>query len=228
MVKSRVAIILRRLWRIGLASAVAVAALGLNAAPATACTGLYPSFRTALSTAQRVVIGDVVAVHDGDLVPVDADGRSGVFTFRTRYVPRGDAPTVMEFSYLDTTLCTPFVFVRAGDRIALAFGATETLFGSSPSTVNTVAWIRGTPPNGYGAETITVGEVYGLLGLEPPDTSTDPPGSPRRPDTGWLLGLAAAMVGLLVGWRRSARVRPGGLGRTVPYRPASAPQPRRW
>ena len=205
--ESPVAIILRRLWPIGLASAVVVATLGVNAGLATACTGPYPSFRTALSTAQQVVIGDVVAVHDGNLVPVDADGRSGVFTLRTRYVPRGDAPSVMEFSYLETTLCTPFVFVRAGDRIALAFGATETLYGSSPSTVNTVAWIRGTPPDGYGGETITMGEVYGLLGLEPPDTSTEPPGSPRRPDAGLLLGLAAAMAGLVVGWRRAARVQ---------------------
>jgi len=188
-----------RPWRLALVSVVAAASLTINAAPVVACVGPYPSFRTALATAQQVVIGDVVAVHDGPLVPVDPDGRSGVFTLRTRGVPRGDATTTMEFSYLETTLCSPFVFVRTGDRIALAFGATDTLVGSPPRTINAVAWIRGTPPDGYGAETITIGEVYRLLGLDPPDTSTAPPGSPRD---GFLLGVLAGIGGLLFGWWR--------------------------
>ncbi len=194
-------IALGRRWRLALVAIVAVAALSVAVAPVAAeCDGPYPSFREALPTAQRVVIGDVIAVHSGgSWSPAAFGGLSSRFTLRVRYVPRGSAPAQMEIVDLPTQPCAEMVIVREGDRIALLFDGTAF---TPPVQVNVAAWIRGTPQDFPGVETTSVREVYRLLGLDPPDTSTAPPGSPQ--DAGFPLVFLAAMLGLLVGWRRFA------------------------
>lgn len=198
--------VLRRRWRLALVAIAAAAALSFPVAPVSAeCIGPDPSFRGALPTAQRVVIGDVIAVHSGgSWDPAEFGGLSSRFTLRVRYVPRGSAPAQMEIVDLPTQPCAEMVIVRKGDRIALLFDGTDF---TPPVQVNVAAWIRGTPQDFPGVETTTVREVYMLLGLDPPDTSTTRPGSPR--DVGFPLVLLAATVGLLVGWRRFAREQPG-------------------
>ncbi len=165
------------------------------------CDGPIPSFRDALSTAKRIVIGDVVAVHGGGQVEPGPGGRSTRFTLRVRFVARGSALAEMVIRDLPTQPCAPIVEARIGDRIALALDATDY---SPPTQVNSVAWIEGAPP--WEVETITVAEIFRLLGQAVPDTSTATPGAstpPSLPADGWL--LAAALVGMLVGWWRTGR-----------------------
>ncbi len=127
-----------------LASAVAFGAIAVSPLPVAAeCDGPVPSFRDALATAKRVVIGDVIAVRDGGLARAATNnGWSSRFTLRVRYTPVGDAGRTMEINDLPTQPCAGVIQAREGDRIALAFDATD----FSPAIqVNTVAWIRGTP-----------------------------------------------------------------------------------
>jgi hypothetical protein len=101
---------------------------------------------------------------------------------------------------LPTQPCAAVVQARAGDRIALAFDASDF---SPPIQVNSVAWIRGTPWDFIGVETISVPEIFRSLDLTPPDTAT----VPKRPTQELPVGLLVAlMLGALAGslaWRRS-------------------------
>jgi hypothetical protein len=90
------------------------------------------------------------------------------------------------------------------DRIALAFDATDF---TPPIQVNTVAWIRGTPPDFVGVETITVAEVFRLLGLTPPDTSTIAERPAREHPIGLLLALAMGALAGSFAWRSGERDR---------------------
>lgn len=185
-----------------LAAAVAFGALAISPLKAAAeCDGPVPSFRDALATAKRVVIGDVIAVRDGGLVEAAAsDGWSSRFTLRVRYTPVGAAQQTMDIRDLPTQPCAGVIQAREGDRIALAFDATDF---SPPIQVNTVAWIRGTPWDFIGVETISVAEVFRLLDLTPPDTATLPEEPPQELPVGLLVALATgALAGSLV-WRRS-------------------------
>ena len=143
--------------RVLLAAAVAFGTLAISPLQAAAeCDGPVPSFRDALATAKRVVIGDVIAVRDGGLVKAAAsDGWSSRFTLRVRYTPVGAAQQTMDIRDLPTQPCAGVIQAREGDRIALAFDATDF---SPPIQVNTVAWIRGTPWDFIGVETISVSE----------------------------------------------------------------------
>ncbi len=91
------------------------------------------------------------------------------------------------------------IMARQGDRIALALGATV---GSNPTTFDTVAWIRGTPPDFAGIERITVAEAFSLVGKTPPDTATaaPPPGSTLP--IGGMAVLLAGLMGGVIAWRR--------------------------
>jgi hypothetical protein len=93
---------------------------------AAECDGPVPSFSGAVATAKRVVIGDVVAVREGGLVkPAASAGSSSRFTLRVRYAVVGDAEKSMEIRDLLTQPCAGVVQAREGDRIALAFNATD-------------------------------------------------------------------------------------------------------
>lgn len=197
----------RRFGRRLVVALLAAAALTSGATPVGAeCQGPVPSFRDVAPTAQRVLIGDVVAVQTGGLTEPDGSGHSSRFTLRVRYVPRGTAPAVMEISDLPTQPCAGVMVARVGDRIALALDGTDY---TPPIPVNTIAWIRGSPPfNDPMFETITVAEVYALLGLAPPPTSTVPTiAGPATPRGDAQLPIVVAMFGLValsIGWRRFA------------------------
>lgn len=188
-----------RLWRWTLATVLLVAACGVAAGPVAAeCDGPYPSFRAALPTAQQVVIGDVIAVRKGGgWDPAKGSGEASRFTLKVLYVPRGTAPARMEVVDLPTQPCASEVLVRKGDRVALLFDGTD----FTPAvTVNVAAWIRGTPQDFPGVETTTVAEVYRLLGLDPPDTSTAPLVPTDHPDHWLVRVITAASIGLLMAW----------------------------
>lgn len=182
---------------------LAIAILAGSASPTAAeCDGPAPSIRHALLTAARVVIGDVTAVQGGGLVEPGPDGRSSRFTLRVRYVLRGEASAEMDIRDLPTQPCAPGVEARVGDRLALAFDATDF---SPPIPVNAVGWIRGSPPNFADFETITLIETFRLLGQSPPDTAiAEPARSPDSPGAPFVL-LASALVGLMFGWRGFAQ-----------------------
>jgi len=185
-----------------LATAIAVGALAVSPLQAAAdCDGPVPSFRDALATAKRVVIGDVIAVRDGGVVEAAAnDGWSSRITLRVRYTPVGKAEPTMEVSDLPTQPCAGVVQARKGDRIALAFDATDF---SPPIEVNTVAWIRGTPWDYFGVETITVAEAFRLLDLTPPDTATLPEQPTQELPVGLFVALATGALAGGLAWRRS-------------------------
>jgi len=164
--------------------------------PASAeCDGPVPSFRAVAPTAERVVIGDVVAVRPR---AQDGSGGSSRFTLRVRFVLRGEAPKVMEINDLSTQPCAADVIARVGDRIALAFDGIEY---TPPTRVNTVAWIRGTPPSFVGVETISLARTFQILGLSVPETSTLPGPAEAAPHVlPWIVFVG--LVSGLVGYRR--------------------------
>ena len=184
-----------------LSTAIALLGLAAGSLPVAAeCDGPIPSFRDALETATRVVIGDVIAVHRGGIFEEDGAGAlSSRFTVRVRFTPVGEAPETMEIADLPTQPCATVVMARKGDRIALAFDATDF---TPPIHVNTVAWIRGAPPDVAGAETITTAEVFRLLNLAEPDTATaDDHWATDAPILALIGVAAAALAGVLAGRR---------------------------
>jgi hypothetical protein len=194
--------------RLVLAAAIATVALAAGPLQVSAeCDGPYPSLRDALATAKRVVIGDVIAVRNGGLVEAaSSDGWSSRFTLSVLYTPVGRAPATMQINDLPTQPCADRVIVREGDRIAIAFGATDY---TPPIKVNAVAWIRGAS---YSGETITTGEVFRLLGLAQPDTSTVSVGGSPGPSWGPLIALVAGALAGSLAWHW----RPPNRGRRVP------------
>ena len=198
----------RRLGRISAAWVIAMAAVAVGGSPVVAeCDGPPPSFRDALSTAKRIVIGDVTAVHGGGLAEVGADGRSSRFTLRIDLVLRGHAPSIMEIQDVVMQPCAGTVIARKGDRIAVAFDALDF---TPPIRVNAFAWIRGTPPQGNG--TVTEAEVLRRLGREAPDTwigTLRPPVAPASapPSSAPILVVLPGLFGLVLGWRRAGSRR---------------------
>jgi hypothetical protein len=177
-----------------LAAAVTLA-IGLAVASApdvlAECDGPVPSFREHAASADRVVIGDVTRVDLRSRWRNDQGGSSR-FTLRVRYALRGPFERTMELRDLAYLPCSDHnLIVRKGDRIALALGAS----GFRPRIdFDTAAWIRGTP---YPfSERITVAEAFALLGLRPPDSSTEVV-TPKAA-TPWT-GFAAILAGLVVG-----------------------------
>lgn len=197
---------------------VVATALGLGSSlaagprPAAAeCDGPYPDFRKLTATATTILIGDVVEVRGGGgWDPADA-GVSSRFTLQVRYVLRGDSPEFVAVKDLPTQPCAPIIGARHGDRIALAL---DGLDYEPPMKVNMIAWIDAPPPPGFGDEsasrglTLSVADVYALVGLEPPAASAaGAPGSEGPPADGsppilpvLLLVLAAAAVIAAAAW----------------------------
>ena len=190
----------------------ALIAAGLIAATppvAAECDGPIPSFRAVAASAKHVVIGEVVGVRPSELNGDSADGRSTRFTLRVTEVPRGRAPRTMEIDDLPTQPCAGFVRARVGDRIAIAFDATDF---EPPIRVNTAAWLRGVPPGSEhdlisAFEPTTRAQVYALLGLEPPDTAAPPFRVAPTGEPPWSLLAVAAVAGAAAGWRRGSRTR---------------------
>jgi hypothetical protein len=148
---------------------LALSGLVLGPRPVSAdCDGPVPPFREYATDASRVVIGDVTAV-DLNSPWQDGEGGSSRFTLRVRHVIRGSADALMTFRDVPYLPCSDHIFVvHEGDRIALALGITGTAIPGE--TINTAAWIRGTP---WGdSEQISIAGVFDLFGLAMPDTST--------------------------------------------------------
>jgi hypothetical protein len=185
---------------LSVASAIALTVGGTGASTTFAeCDGPVPSFRKALGTAQRVVIGDVIDVRLGGLLEPQADGRSSRFTLRVRHVLRGEAPKVMDIRDLVTQPCAGSIVARPGDRIAIAFDAIDF---TPPMVVNSAAWIRG-EPWGDSYERISETEIFERLGLDAPDTAVATPDPPAdAPPLGSLPLVIPGLVGLILGWRR--------------------------
>ncbi len=184
------------------AATLAMGALAIGGSPVAAeCSGSPPSFRDALSTAERIVVGDVVALSDGGLAePRPNRQSSSRFTLRIRYVLRGQAPAVIKIRDFVTQPCAGVIVAREGDRIVVAFDALDY---TPPIRVNAVAWIRGTP-SGEGNETITVAGLFRRLGLPAPDTAIATPRAPDdAPSSEPALLAVAGLFGLVFGWRRS-------------------------
>ena len=171
---------------------------------AAECDGPLPSFHDALPTADRVVIGEVIATRRGGILVHDAGGRgSSRFTLRVELTPRGTSDRVIQIKDLPTQPCAMDAYAHVGDRIAIGFGATAF---TPPVDVNVIAWLDGRPMDNVGAETTTVAAIYRRLGLEVPDTSTAEPESPAR--TSWIVFLlAAGSLAGVVAFKRSGRHR---------------------
>jgi len=165
------------------------------------CDGPIPSFRQFAATSPRILIGRVTAV-DPAAQWRDDEGRSSRFTLHVEYVVRGESSPVIDIRDAAFLACADHIIIaRVGDRIALAFDVPGLLGDETVSTIP--AWIDGTPWGG--AETITVGEVFSLVGMAvPPATSTEaarsaPESAPMWPPFGVL---AACLTAGLLEWRR--------------------------
>ncbi len=196
----------RGLIRFSVAAAIALTVGGIGASTTFAeCDGPVPSFRKALGTAQRIVIGDVINVRPGGVLEPQADGRSSRFTLRVRRVLRGEALREMDIRDLVTQPCAGSIVARPGDRIAIAFDAIDF---TPPMVVNSAASIRG-EPWGDSYERITEPEIFERLGLDAPDTGLATPDPPADAQPlGPLALVVSGFVGLVLGWRRvSSRQR---------------------
>jgi hypothetical protein len=185
---------------------LAVFCLGLFAvAPdvAAECDGPFPSFRHAAATAQRVVVGQVTGILPDPGEPID--GRFTRFILDGRSVLDGDA-VVIEVRDVISQPCAGYLLARPGDQVAIAFGGTDF---QPPVAVNAIAWLGGVPPPRDGIETVTLQEVYDLVGKPFPKESEPPSASTDGKLAGTLIAMGVAGIALLTGWiglrrRRSA------------------------
>ena len=124
--------------------------------------------------------------------------------------PHSESSPVIDIRDAAFLACADHIIIaRVGDRIALAFDVPGLMGDETVSTIP--AWIDGTPWGG--AETITVGEVFSLVGMAvPPATSTEaarsaPESAPMWPPFGVL---AACLTAGLLEWRRRGSRAPHG------------------
>jgi hypothetical protein len=173
-------------------------AIGLGAiGPSTVhaeCDGPATSFREKAPGAPTVVIGSVTAIDPNRIVPDDDDpGRSSGFSLTVDYVLLGTAPETLRLEDLASGPCSGLVTVRPGDRLAVALGLSDRLlFGER--TWAAVAWVQGGPHDYEGIERITLGEAFRLLGLQPPETSTDPTSAGGAGFSAWIALLAGLLT----------------------------------
>jgi hypothetical protein len=187
-------------FRRGLVQLAAAVGLSLIATAQVGadCDGPYPSFREAAPTARRVVVGEVVAGQQDALGFVD--GRSARFTLRGTSVLDG-AEVEIDVIDLPSQPCAGPIEAAVGDHIAIAFDGRAF---EPPQIVNAVAWLDGSAPEFGGIETMTVAEVYALLGLPWPPEAAPPPSGV---DEG-LLSIAALAIAVLLGGLLVLRRRP--------------------
>lgn len=183
--------------RLGL-SALLYFVLVLAPPPAIAeCDGPFPSFRNVAPSARQIIIGQVVAAADDRADRTD--GRTSNFLLRGWSVLEGSRPIEVQIQEVPTQPCAGVIVARPGDEIAIAFGGRDF---QPPQVVNAVAWLSGAAPQLIGIETVTLVEVYALVGLDVPTSLPDqvPPAGEER--TLWLLALpliaaAAGAIALL-------------------------------
>jgi len=192
------------------APAVALLLLLASGAPALAeCVQFdpWPSFEEAAPTAERIVVGKVVAGYA-------FDSASQALTFRLRVdeVIRGQAATILEFrdvvrSGAPLKLCTDSMLtVRVGDTLAMAFDAHV---AGVRGPVLAVAFLNRTPDQFSmpGIQHVSLRDVHRMAaGLPPTDAvaaATAAPGPAALPVGALPLEVAAAAVGLALAWRRT-------------------------
>ena len=204
---------LGRLMALGAFAMIAVAALtAATARPVYAsCDGPIPPFREFAATSPRILIGRVTAV-DSTAPWRDDQGRSSRFTLDVEYVVRGESSISIDVRDAAFLPCADHIIIaRVGDRIALAFDVPGLMGDETVSTIP--AWISGTPMPWGVAETITVREVFSLVGKAvPPATSTEtarpaPVSAPTWPPLGVLAGCLTVV---LLGRRRRGSRAPHG------------------
>ena len=186
------------------------ALLGGAAGPVAAeCTRLdpWPSFREAVRTADRIVVGEVndsykVASGDHTVTYVVAQGQDMLlFDLRVIEVVRGRSAPVLEFrepvrSGAPLKFCQDsHLYVNAGDVIALAFDARV---ASYPRPVLAVAWLSSTPDpfTMPGVERLTIDDVRLLAGA--PATDIDEPAPIPARSIPLIPLLVAGLFGALV------------------------------
>jgi hypothetical protein len=149
---------------------------------AAECDGPYPSFTSAAPTASRVLIGQIVAIDPGPEAPLDEAGRTSRFVLSGWSVLDDDRLVEERFEDLQSQPCAGYVVGRVGDAIALAIDGRDF---EPPQVVNAVAWVQGEPPQRSGIETVTIADVYALVGRPMPDplpmASAAPTTSPALP-----------------------------------------------
>ena len=163
------------------------------------CDGTAPRFSLVASSADRVVVGTVVAVHPSRYSY--GEGRSLNFRLVVERVLKGKQVRELEIHDLPLNPCTDHLVARVDDKIAIAFNALDEY--APPLRVNAVAWLDGEPVNSS-VESLSLAEVYAALGLELPDTSTLP--AEDADATGPWFGVALGLfwTGMLLGLRRTA------------------------
>ena len=188
----------RHCWKaiIGLGAALIV----LSSAPtevAAECTQVdrWPSFRTIAPSAKVIVVGEVLAN------PEDTAGYVTTgFRLRVDEVLRGRSEAVLEFreavtSGLPLTICPgdSVLYVRHGDRLAMAFGGR---YPEVDGPVTSIAFLDGEPDSFLlpGIERLTLDEVRSVAGLPPTDTRPAGEGRAESP------AVALLLVGLIGGW----------------------------
>ncbi len=153
------------------------------------CDGPFPSFQHAAPSAQRIVIGQVIAT-----LPAPAgfdDGRSSRFTLRGWSVLDGDRPVEIDVEDLQSQPCAGYITARAGDRIAIAFEGHD----FTPAVVvNAVTWLQGDPPPFDGIESTTIGAIYALLGRIPPVLAPPAAEPATGPSIDWPIVLALVLA----------------------------------
>jgi hypothetical protein len=136
---------------------------------------VWTSFREVAPTSRRIVIGVVEKTPQGGGQP---------FTLDVEEVLRGRAPARMRIKGVESGVpprmrdaCAGYLYARFGDRIAIAFDGRSV---SVKGRVTTAAWIEGQPfpSTMYGAETLSIEEVYAAAGASP--------------DPAWAIGDAEA------------------------------------
>jgi hypothetical protein len=198
---------------LGAFAMIAVAALtAATARPVYAsCDGPIPPFREFAATSPRILIGRVTAV-DSTAPWRDDQGRSSRFTLDVEYVVRGESSISIDVRDAAFLPCADHIIIaRVGDRIALAFDVPGLMGDETVSTIP--AWISGTPMPWGGAETITVREVFSLVGKAvPPATSTETARPAPVPAPTWppLGVLAGCLTVVLLGRRRRGSRAPHG------------------
>ncbi|MFP5342893.1 MAG: hypothetical protein ACLGIJ_08220 [Candidatus Limnocylindria bacterium] len=177
-------------------SLAAIAAAGRVEVVAAECDGPYPSFTNAAPTASRVLIGQVVAIDPGPDAPPDEAGRTSRFFLRGWSVLEDDRIVEERFEDVQSQPCAGYVVGRVGDVIALAIGGRDF---EPPQVVNAVAWIQGVPPQRIGIETVTIADVYMLVGRPMPDPLPMAAAAPRTSPVLPVLIAAGSIALLLAG-----------------------------
>ncbi len=184
-------------------------ALFATASPVAAeCTffDAWPSFRSSVPTADRIVIGKVVTPYDEP----DGARRTIRFAFRVDEVVRGSEGPVIEFrdglySGAPIRCRDSLLRPRVGDVLALAFDATLARY---PDPVIGVAlvnrkpnrWDRFTMP---GVEGITRADVRALAAVpQGPTTDIEPPSATRTSTGPSFLIVFVGILGGLAFLRR--------------------------